>query len=202
MKATRLVCTAIALITSLSSSANATVLGSPIVNPVNNHSYYLLAPADWLTSQSQAVALGGNLVTINDAAEDAWIYSTFGGEDRPLWLGLTDQASEGSFNWISGESFSYVNWSWGEPNNGAGTVPNENYVYMIEANPAWPDLNPGRWNDVPVDGEGIFKPVFGVVEVVPEPSIITLGLVGLSALWFGPMKNPRQRRKSAQSALP
>jgi hypothetical protein len=167
---------------SIHATAIATLLTGPVVNPANNHLYYLLAPASWTDSQAQAVALGGNLVTINDAAENAWVYSTFGGMNRPLWLGLTDQAVEGAFGWISGESASFTNWNPGEPNNGGGFVPNEDYVYMIEANPAWPSLNPGKWNDVPVDGEGIHKPVYGVVELVPEPSILAFGIMGLAAL--------------------
>jgi hypothetical protein len=161
-------------------ATGANILLGPVVNPANNHLYYLLAPDTWTASQAQALTLGGNLVTINDAAENAWVYATFGGVDRPLWLGLTDQAVEGTFTWISGAPVTYVNWSPGEPNNGSIFVPEEDYVYMVEANPAWP-LNPGQWNDAPDDGEGVLKPVYGVVEVVPEPSVLVMGLLGLAA---------------------
>jgi hypothetical protein len=160
-----------------------TILMGPVVNPANNHVYYLLAPTTWTASQAQALTLGGHLVTINDAAENAWVYATFGGLDRPLWLGLTDHVVEGTFAWISGEPVTFTNWSPGEPNNGSIFVPDEDYVYMVEANPAWP-LNPGQWNDVPVDGEGVLKPVYGVVEVVPEPSVLVMGLLGLMACGF------------------
>jgi hypothetical protein len=178
----KIIATCLVSIFAVHASAVVNLLTGPVINPANNHLYYLLAPASWTDSQTQALILGGNLVTINDAAENAWVYSTFGGMNRPLWLGLTDQAVEGTFTWVSGEPLSFVNWNTGEPNNGSGFVPNEDYVYMIEANPAWPQLSPGKWNDVPVDGEGIHKPVYGVVEVVPEPSIMAFGIGSLVAL--------------------
>lgn len=163
-------------------TSRAVTLGTPVLNPANNHYYFLLAPATWTASQAEAQTFGGHLVTINDAAENQWVYATFGGLNRALWLGLTDQAVEGDFRWISGESFSYQNWSSGEPNSGGGFVPDEDYAYMVEANPGWP-LTPGAWNDVPDNGEGILNPVYGLVEV-PEPRAMALGLVGLGLILF------------------
>ncbi len=45
----------------------------------------------WQDAENQAVALGGHLVTINDAAENSWLFSTFESElneDIYLWMGL------------------------------------------------------------------------------------------------------------------
>jgi hypothetical protein len=173
----------LALAATASLTSNAVPIGGPVLNPANGHYYYLLSPTDWLSSQSQAVALGGNLVTINNLAENNWVYSTFGGLSKPLWLGLTDRFSEGTFGWVSGEAFSFSFWNSGEPNNGGGFVPDEDYAYMVESNSGLP-LTPGRWNDVPVAGDGIINPVYGVVEVVPEPTAMTLVMAaGLTALF-------------------
>ncbi|MFM7439738.1 MAG: lectin-like protein, partial [Snowella sp.] len=82
----------------------------------NNHSvYYLTDSLSWLDAQAQAQALGGNLVTINDATENQFLTNAFGG--NLFWIGYTDQAEEGLWQWISGETSSYTNWSGGEPNN-------------------------------------------------------------------------------------
>ena len=150
-----------------------------ILNPANNHYYALLNPGTWAFSQSQAVALGGNLVTINNAAENDWVYATFGGTSRPLWIGLTDQASEGNFVWISGEPVSYSNWSPGEPNDNQG----EDYAYIVEANPTL-QLTPGKWNDYPDAGDVYsLRSVSGVAElVVPEPSPLLLSAFAMAAL--------------------
>lgn len=173
----------LALASTVIRPSSAAPIGGPVINPANGHYYFLLSPTDWLSSQTQAVGLGGNLVTINDLAENNWVYATFGGLSKPLWLGLTDKDSEGTFGWVSGEAFTFSLWNAGEPNNGGGFVPDEDYVYMVESNPGLP-LIPGRWNDVPVAGDGIINPVYGVVEVVPEPTVVTLALAtGLTAVF-------------------
>ena len=70
-------------------------------------------------------------MTINDAAEQAWVFSTFstaGPNPRAIWIGLNDLGHEGNFTWISGEASSYVNWAPGEPNN-AGPTGSESFVF-------------------------------------------------------------------------
>jgi len=173
----------------------ASPLTGPILNPANNHYYYLLSSDNWTGSQSQALSLGGNLVTINDAAENAWVASTFlnyGGITRDLWTGLNDAATEGTFVWANGEAFSYSNWEPGQPDNGFGG--GENYVHMYgggtyhEAS-GW---QAGGWNDFQdLSLYGTFDPangirnIFGVVEVVPEPATSALLLAaGSLALWL------------------
>jgi len=45
---------------------------------------------------------------------------------QPL-AGLTDEAVETNFVWVSGEAFAYANWNTGEPNNSG----NEDYAAML-----------------------------------------------------------------------
>ena len=52
-------------------------LTGPISNPANGHNYFLLDTSNWTASEAQAQAMGGHLVTINNNAEDAWVFSTF-----------------------------------------------------------------------------------------------------------------------------
>ena len=83
------------------STATGGILEGPIQNPANTHTYYLLEPdITWAQAEAEANSLGGHLVTINDAAEQAWVWSTFG--ERDLWIGINDVAVEGSFVWVSG----------------------------------------------------------------------------------------------------
>ena len=42
-----------------------------------NSSYVIVDGPTWAAAQANAKALGGNLVTINDAAENAWLVNTF-----------------------------------------------------------------------------------------------------------------------------
>ena len=51
-----------------------------------------------------------------------------------LWIGLSDQNSEGNFVWQDGTSLGYTNWNSGEPNNSG----NEDCTEMYST---------GKWND-------------------------------------------------------
>ena len=145
------------------------------LNPSNGHTYHLLTTNTWTESQAEAELLGGNLVTINDEAENDWVYSTFnGGGTRSLWIGLNDAATEGTFAWVSGEAVSYTNWAGPEPNNFFG---NEDYAHFYTSNYG------NAWNDATNSGTDIADPIHGVVEVntVPEPSSLALfGIGGLA----------------------
>lgn len=161
-------------------------VSDPIVNPTNGHSYQLLASSSWTQSEAQAVALGGHLVTINDEAEQDWVYATFsafGGISRSLWIGLNDIASEGTFVWASGEPVTYTRWSPGEPNGAQGSIDEADYGMIF--GPV--DSRGGYWNDN-VNDPGCTVACYGVVELsssteppptcVPPPS-------GMVSWWPG-----------------
>ncbi len=83
--------------------------------------YYLLASnTTWTVAEDVANQLGGHLVTINDAAEDAWLASLGWANGRSLWIGLNDAAVSNVFVWASGQPVTYTNWRPDEPNNGNG----------------------------------------------------------------------------------
>jgi hypothetical protein len=132
------------------------VLYGPVTNPANGHTYYLLFNSSWTDSENQAVGFGGHLATIRSAAENEWVRANvvnFDNSGRGGWIGLTDQAAEGDFVWISGEPVTYTNWSPGEPNNaGLG----ENWTQFLG--------DVGTWND---NADAPAVQVFGVVEVAP-----------------------------------
>jgi hypothetical protein len=140
------------------SDSTATSSYGPFVyeNPDNGHLYILSDPDTWHGAQAQAQSLGGNLVTINDQAEQDWIEDNFGGQN--LWIGLTDSEiygkTEGDFEWTSGEEFSYTNWKPGEPLNfGSG----EDFGSK---------LTNGQWNDRPSWGAG-GEDMPGLIEIDP-----------------------------------
>jgi hypothetical protein len=154
-------------------SARASIVVGPTVNPANGHTYYLLSASEsWTDSEAEAVGLGGHLVTINDAAENAWVRAIFPSSlYENLWLGLNDAAVEGTFVWVSGEPVTYENWNSGEPN---GWIF-ENYGQMYS------DYAGGTWNDRPDYG----WPLYGVVEVAPVPEAATYFTGTLLLLPFG-----------------
>lgn len=141
------------------------ILSGPITNPANGHLYYLLPPTNWLAAETIAGRLGGHLVTINDDAENNWVFNNFGGFGSStlyLWLGLNDAAQEGNFVWSSGDPSSYRNWAPGEPNNGGSFYPNEDQVLMRLAAESYN----GFWNDAPESQKHL-----ALVEVKP-PQVV------------------------------
>jgi hypothetical protein len=139
---------------------------SPSLPTYNGKQYRLTSAASWTAALAEAQRLGGNLVTINDAAEQAWLRSTFSTTER-LWIGLTDRTTEGSFAWANGETTTYRNWVPDEPNdykvNFAG---GEDYVLMN-----WNDS--GQWNDMPDSFEGTFRGIVEIPSASPPPTTDT-----------------------------
>jgi hypothetical protein len=83
------------------------------VNPENNHTYHLLSASSWEDAADAARGLDGFLTTINDEAENQWVFDTFSMYDdqsRHLWTGLSDHAEDGFYKWHDGSPFYYNNW--------------------------------------------------------------------------------------------
>lgn len=107
----------------------------------------------WADAESQAIALGGHLVTIRNQSENQRILDLFGTDQ--LWIGLYKDVSE-NWVWSSGEPVTYTNWFFNEPNN-AGNVESRGEINH-------PGQTPGSWND---DDNNDLK--YGIIEF-PAPS--------------------------------
>ncbi|WP_197172554.1 C-type lectin domain-containing protein, partial [Novipirellula aureliae] len=100
--------------------------------------YEMLPSQSWDNAEATAQLSGGHLVTINDAAEQAWIAETFGASGNFL-IGLSDTETEGTFVWADGTPLSYTNWATGEPNNGNSW----DYAYLETSTGLWQDYHSG-----------------------------------------------------------
>ena len=89
----------------------------------------------WHQARDLAINFGGHLATVNDAEENEFIRSNIMADFA--WIGYTDEAQEGNFSWLSGNS-SYTNWNSGEPNNLDGI---EHYTRILKSTGAWTDRN-------------------------------------------------------------
>ena len=153
------------LLSADTSFAAPAVIKGPVYNSATKHYYYLLESDTWTNSQAAAVTLGGNLVTVNDAAENQWIISAFqnhGGVLRHLWIGLNDFATQGTFDWVGGPS-TYTNWFRPDQPDLIGT---ERAVLIF--GPATVP-NSGKWNNfrdvASITQADFVGPINGVVEV-------------------------------------
>ncbi len=103
---------------------------------LNGHSYQLFEELlSWEEAKAKCEAMGGHLVTITSAEENEIVRKLVATYGNSLWIGGSDTKTEGSFAWVTGEAFSYTNWSAGEPNNGNGE---QDYMAMY-TNGCWDD---------------------------------------------------------------
>ena len=128
----------------------------------------------WQEAEANANKLGGHLVTINDAEENAWIvdnlagYSyyyeeganwtptTSDGKDYfkdQYWIGFTRNGA--NFSWADGTSWNYSNFGSGEP------ALNGDYgeITLAPKNADWSKIA-GKWNDENKD-----HPHYGIAEI-------------------------------------
>ncbi|MEY3142913.1 MAG: hypothetical protein RLY21_1406, partial [Planctomycetota bacterium] len=129
----------------------------------NGHWYLRInAPEgiSWTAADAAARAIGGHLVTPSTAAEQAWVLQTFVSGaptcgsgatlSRSIWIGLRQDATVpdfgepgGGWRWVTGENFGYLNWAFGEPNDGASAA---NFAAMDAA---------GGWDDLAAQPTGV-----------------------------------------------
>ncbi len=98
---------------------------------------------DWYTAKTFAEEAGGYLATITSSDENIWVYDNVGiGEGDDYWLGGTDEESDGDWAWITGEEWSFTNWSPEEPNG----EYLENCLHYYNIRYEWNDIH-CMWED-------------------------------------------------------
>ncbi len=141
----------------------------------NGHYYVLLPHLDWNQSNELARSFGGQLTDIQTVAENDFIAANFGSQNP--WIGLNDQANEGTFVWSSGIAYDpqvFNRFGPGEPNG----QTRENTV-QIYAN--------GLWNDnsanvsPPSVAEFTARPDLLAIEDAISGVSISNNIVGLGA---------------------
>ncbi|CAB5146941.1 hypothetical protein D3OALGA1CA_4193, partial [Olavius algarvensis associated proteobacterium Delta 3] len=94
-----------------SEALDPSTVNTPLYNYVIDSGHmYALSPTtmNWNDARAYAQSFGGELVTIDDATEDAFLRSTFG--SAHFWTGLNDTVTEGTWEWADGSTSTYRNW--------------------------------------------------------------------------------------------
>lgn len=86
----------------------------------------------WKRARDRCVMMGGRLAIVPDSPTQAFIKEL--ASELPLWLGATDEKTDGVWLWIDGSPLTFRLWEEGQPNNGA-----REHFLMISRNGAWHD---------------------------------------------------------------
>jgi hypothetical protein len=160
----------------LTSTGNAE--GNQVVGP-NGHLYRRIDTGmTWRNARDYCASLGAHLVTIGSQEENQFVY-----ELLPWgWLGATDEVTEGVWEWVTGEPWTFEYWAPAEPNNccppsicGGTECTPEHYLTF------WGGQYTSRWNDVP-DGASYFVCEWDfLIDIKPGsyPNSINLGSHGV-----------------------
>ena len=99
----------------------------------NGKWYHLfLERAGWKQARDKCTRLGGQLVVIPDATTQEFVQQLSKG--LHIWLGATDEKTEGLWLWVDGTEMKFSAWGKWQPDNG-----NKREHYL--------DLWDGLWND-------------------------------------------------------
>ena len=94
---------------------------------------------DWKAAKEHAELQGGHLATITSQKEWEAVKTWAGDLPSTYWLGGTDEKTEGVWEWITKEAWSFTKWAKNEPNN----LGNEDYLQTwgpsLDGNRAWND---------------------------------------------------------------
>ena len=95
----------------------------------------MLEKVDWPRAKAKCDALGGQLVVIHDEATWKFVKNL---TKASVWIGATDEKTEGEWVWVDGTKMTFTSWAAGQPDNQGGA---ENYLSTWR----------GDWNDAPKD---------------------------------------------------
>jgi len=151
-----------------------TIVVGPLKNPANEHRYQLISASSWTNARSIARSRGGDLATIDDAAENDWVTAAFTGGGRKFFIGLSDAATPGTFTWSDGSSSVYRNWDRNQP----GT--NSDYVQL---------RSDKTWATAAIQSDSLYLvEIAGPIRVPQEYADIDDALEAMNTLQFYSME--------------
>lgn len=118
----------------------------------NGHYYKLYhnTKISWTDSKLECEKMGGHLVTITSQEEQNFITSLLkSAQNNSYWLGGY-RAENNTWEWVTGEKFTFSNWCEGEPNN-AGNRENYIHIFAKDANDKTKKI--AGWNDLADAGD-------------------------------------------------
>ncbi|XP_077862270.1 macrophage mannose receptor 1-like [Saccoglossus kowalevskii] len=138
------------------------------------------SPQSWDSAQSRCQQSGGNLVTVNDNVEQAFLTSQLTSivNGDMYWIGLSDTNEPGTYEWVDGQPVQYSNWDNEQPDPTTGDC-----VAMASGK-----IGAGLWSGIPCGESHAYvceklKP--GYTPVPGDVPVTSPSDNGCSAGWTG-----------------
>lgn len=148
-------------------------------------SMYFINPTSQNANQAEQAAqqLGAHLVVFNDAAENQAVVAALNAAGTissvdAVWVGYSDETTEGTWIALDGTNMSYLNWASNEPNNngqGDACCSFPDFLGGCSSSEAWrcqygedcaQIYSSGQWNDLPCNRNSV-----SVIEVNLCPAL-------------------------------
>merc|ERR1712179_95666 len=101
-------------------------------------------PGDWYHAKADCESRRGYLVDIHNFPEQAFLINSIQvlgiPDDKGVWIGMTDETSEGNWKWVSGVAMNFKNWAGSQP----GMIGGMENCGLMEFS--------GTWHDYPCHG--------------------------------------------------
>ena len=139
----------------------------------NNSFYKIVNASTWDIAEANSIALGGHLVTINDADENAFIRQILEDNNKvSSWIGYKYDSTSDSWSWQDGSSSTYTNWDsvYSQPDISVNSTYGLEYygslITGISSHPYYSSWggNGGTWHDTFNSGND-FSLSVGIAEV-------------------------------------
>ncbi|XP_060066707.1 echinoidin-like [Ylistrum balloti] len=120
----------------------------PALQSFENHCYTfeIHHHQDWAHANNDCHAKGGFLLTIHSSMEQNFIMTELGSlsfAGNGVWLGLTDQNTEGTFVWADDSPVDYTYWASGQPAGLGGIAAAQEDCTLLKYRDS------GHWHDYP-----------------------------------------------------
>ncbi|MFK8103032.1 MAG: Calx-beta domain-containing protein [Saprospiraceae bacterium] len=102
----------------------------------------------WSAAEAAAHDAGGHIAVINSHEENEFLRTNI--LAPAVWIGFTDEAQEGHFRWVTGETVDYTNWASGDPNDYGINVSGADYTVLLSSG-EWRDRNGGEHYEILVE---------------------------------------------------
>ena len=140
---------------------------APLTASLSDEHVYVLYKGEYTRNDAQMICeqFRGHLATITSEQEQELIKSmvSTGELTDYFWLGGTDEAEEGTWEWVTDEAFDYEHWAPGQPNDLGGT---QNYLRIHKT---------GYWDDASSDKTYGFICEYDTASLTPAQTILFEG---------------------------